>query len=194
MDKKDIHENDPKEVKCMGISAFENDSNNVLSSQDGQKREECCDGVKDILENQQFPWRYGETKVKGRNLCQLGVTITHIEASYVDPESIMGDTIMIPKVDKFHREIQGAWAKQYCRNAPISLNSEDGSYNLTIPADTSKYEVKSYFKYVPTTIRNKSLRDAEEFFNGPSMNYPSIKEPKDVRTTKANSLYQSLLS
>ena len=94
----------------MEISAFEDDSNNALSSQDG---------VKDILENQQFPWRYGETKVKGRNLCQLGVTITHIEASYVDPESIMGDTIMIPELDKFHREIQGAWAKQYCRNASI---------------------------------------------------------------------------
>ena len=37
MDKKDTHENDPKEVKCIGISAFENESNNVLSSQDGQK-------------------------------------------------------------------------------------------------------------------------------------------------------------
>ena len=32
MDKKETHENDLKEVKCMGISAFENDSNNVLSS------------------------------------------------------------------------------------------------------------------------------------------------------------------
>ena len=81
MDKKETHENDPKEVKWMGISAFENDSNNALSSQDGQIREEYCDGVKDILENQQFPWRYGETKVNGRNLCQRGVTITHIEAS-----------------------------------------------------------------------------------------------------------------
>ena len=89
----------------MEISAFEDDSNNALSSQDG---------VKDILENQPFPCRYGETKVKGRNLCQLGVTITHIEASYVDPE-----IPTIPKVDKFHREIQGAWAKQYCRNASI---------------------------------------------------------------------------
>ena len=144
MYKKVTHENDPKEVKCMGISAFENDSKNILSSQDCQKREECCDVVKNILENQQFPWQYGKTKVKGRNLSQLGVTITHIEASYVDPESIMGDTITIPKVDKFHREIQGAWAKQHCWYAPMSLNSGDGSYSLTIPADMSKYEVNSF--------------------------------------------------
>ena len=52
MDKKETHENDLKEVKCMGISAFENDSTNVLSSQDGQKREECWDGIKDTPENQ----------------------------------------------------------------------------------------------------------------------------------------------
>ena len=37
---------------CMGLVDFERNSTNILSSQDGQKREECWDGNKDTLENQ----------------------------------------------------------------------------------------------------------------------------------------------
>ena len=75
------------------------------------------------------------------------------------------ETVTIPREDKYHKGILATWAKDNCKYAPVSFNSRNGSYTLTIPADVSKYEVKNFFKYVTATIRKQSARDAQDFFN-----------------------------
>ena len=98
-------------------------------------------------------------------MCKLWVTVTHIEGSYTDPNSVLGDLILILIVSKYNKEILGDWAKQYCLSAPINFNSGDGSYSLIIPADPSKYEVSKFFNYVPTIVKKRALKDAEQYFN-----------------------------
>ena len=66
----------------MGLTAFEKDFTNPLSSHDGTKREECWDGIKETLENNQFPWSYGALwgYVGGKGChdpCNFGITAHH---------------------------------------------------------------------------------------------------------------------
>ena len=171
------------DLRKIAHKPFETAVTNFLTNQDGTKRVEYWNGVKDLLANQQLPWFHGTQKVRGRNICQSGVTVIHINTSYTNPNGADGPTeVTISRVDKYHQSIQGAWAKENCKYTLIRFSHGDEAYTLNIPAEAAVYEVKDNYKYVPAAIRSQAERDMVDFYNEKKGTHALLEQTNIVAT------------
>ena len=108
----------------MNLSTYNGDITTYLTSKNSESRQTCWDGIAESLDTQDFTWHKTNNGVKGRNICQLGIVVTHINGHFNDPNDDNAE-LAVPEENLYRKAILGKWAKEHCITAPISFNQGD---------------------------------------------------------------------
>ena len=104
--KMDVHGNLQEDLKAMDLDTYNGDLITNLTSKNSEVRQTCWDGVSGDLGTQDFSWHKSNTGVKGRNICHLGIVVTHVTGHYFEP-GVENTRVNVPEKILYHKDILG---------------------------------------------------------------------------------------